>query len=216
MNETPNTRIAEHFDTVVAAYETKLNVRLRPEGVDRERGRMMLKLNHLSLCVVALLPMAAIAQAPMPSVARTETVEHHSEVAAIEHVMKQFHDAVVGHDGAALSALFLPDANIWLNVLTDAAYDRAQAAAKTPKVRVSSYRDFAKFVSTTSKGLDAEHSNIVIHTDGTIAAVYFDFVFKIDGKDENHGSETWQLVKTVDGWRIAAILYSSDPAAQKQ
>jgi ketosteroid isomerase-like protein len=134
----------------------------------------MLRLNHLALCVLALLPMAAVAQTATPSTVQTETASvHHSEEAAIEQVMKQFHDAVVAHDGAALSGLFLPDANIWLNVLTDAAYDRAQAkAANTSKVRASSYRDFAKFVSTTPKALDPEHSNIVIHTDGTIAAVY--------------------------------------------
>ena len=103
----------------------------------------MLKLSHLLLCVVALPPMAAIAQAPMSSVARTETVEQHAEEAAIEHVMKQFHDAVVAHDGAALSGLFLPDANIWLNVLTNAAYDRAQAkAANTSKVRASQLSRF--------------------------------------------------------------------------
>jgi hypothetical protein len=112
----------------------------------------------------------------------------------------------------ALSSLSLPDANIWLNVLTDAEYDRAQAgAANTSKIHVSSYRDFAKFVSTTPKSLDPEHSKVVIHRDGTIAAVYFDFVFKIDGKAENRGSETRQLVKAVGGWRIA-ITYSSDPA----
>ena len=177
----------------------------------------MLKLNYLVLCVLALLHMADNAQTPMPSMARAETVnEHHAEAGAIEHVMKQCHEAVVAHDGAALSALFLPDANIWLNVLTDAAYDRAQArVAKSPKVRLSSYRDFAKFVSSAPKALDPENSNVVIHTDGTITAVYFDFVFKIDGKAENRGSETWQLVKAVDGWRIAAISYSSDPAVQQ-
>jgi ketosteroid isomerase-like protein len=175
-----------------------------------------MKLNHLSLYVLALLSIAAAAQTATPSMVQTETATvHHSEEAAIEHVMKQFHDAVVAHDGATLSGLFLPDANIWLNVLTDAAYDRTQAkAANTSKVRVSSYRDFAKFVSTTPKTLDPEHSNIIIHTDGTIAAVYFDFVFKIDGKDENRGNETWQLVKAAGGWRIAAISYSSDPAMQ--
>ena len=177
----------------------------------------MLKLNNVALCALALLPVAAIAQTPMPSMVHSGTVnEHRAEDAAIEQVMKQFHDAVVNHDGAALSELFLPDANIWLNVLTDTAYDRVQAkAANTQKVRASSYRDFAKFVSTTPKALDAEHSNVVIHTDGTIAAVYFDFVFKIDGKAENRGSETWQLVKAADGWRIAAISYSSDPVVQQ-
>lgn len=106
----------------------------------------MLKLNHVSLCVVALLPLAAIAQTPMPSAARTETVEHHAEVAAIEHVMKQFHDAVVAHDGAALSGLFLPDANIWLNVLTDAAFDGAQD--KAPNTA-----RFASAVIATSRSL---------------------------------------------------------------
>jgi hypothetical protein len=31
--------------------------------------------------------------------------------------------------------------------------------------------------------------------------------FYIDGQPENQGSETWQLVKTVDGWRIASITW---------
>jgi len=47
--------------------------------------------------------------------------------------------------------------------------------------------------------------------DGTIASVYFDFVFLVDGKEQNRGRETRVLVKGSDGWRIAAITYSSDP-----
>lgn len=175
----------------------------------------MLKLNGFALFALSLLPIAGIAQAPNASAAQASIDnEHHAQVAAIEQVMKQYHEAVVTHNGAALSALFLPDANLWLSVLTDSAYDRAQAkGAKDPQVKVGSYRDFAKVVSSTPKAFDPEHSNLDIHTDGTIAAVYFDFVFNIDGKAENRGSETWQLVKTVDGWKIAAITYSSNPVA---
>jgi len=175
----------------------------------------MLKLHNLAVCALALLPIALTAQVPAPSAAQNRTAgDHRADKAAIEQVMKQYHEAVVTHNGAALSALFLPDANLWLSVLTDGAYHRAQAKGKNdPKVRVSSYRDFAKVVSSTPKAFDPEHSNLVIHTDGTIAAVYFDYVFNVDGKPENRGSETWQLVKTADGWRIAAITYSSDPAA---
>jgi hypothetical protein len=112
--------------------------------------------------------------------------------------------------------MFLPDGSLWLNVLTDNVY--AHAKGNTPsvsKVSVGSYRDFAKFVSTTTKTLDPRHTNVVIHTDGTIATVYFDFVFFINGQAENRGSETWQLAKGVDGWRIASIAYSSEPAVQK-
>ncbi|HEX4166520.1 MAG TPA: nuclear transport factor 2 family protein [Bryobacteraceae bacterium] len=176
----------------------------------------MLKLGNFALCALFLLPLAAT-QTPTPSTAQTETAnEHKAQVAAIEHVMNQYHQAVVSHDGAALSALFLPDANLWLNVLTDSAYAHAQAKSATAqKVRVSSYRDFAKLVSTTPKSFDPEHSNVVIHTDGTIATVYFDFVFNVDGKANNRGSETWQLVKAADGWRIASIIYSSEPPVQQ-
>jgi len=178
----------------------------------------MLKLKSLVLCALALLPIAAIAQTQTPPTAQTETTnDHHAEQAAIEQVMKQYHAAILAHDGTTLSGLFLPDANLWLNVLTDSAYARAQAKSATAqKIRVSNYRDFAKLVSTTLKSFDPEHSNVVIHTDGTIAAVYFDFVFNVDGKANNHGSETWQLVKAADGSRIASIVYSSEPPPMQQ
>ena len=122
------------------------------------------------------------------------------DFADIQRVMDDFHEAVVSHDGARLSALFIPEGSTWLNVLKSPA-----------KVRVGSYQDFAKFVSTTKSALNPQHSHIKIHTDGTIATAYFDFVFMIDGRVENTGSETWQLVKGPDGWRIAAITYSSEP-----
>jgi hypothetical protein len=160
----------------------------------------MLKLNSLAICALALLPIAAIAQTQTPPTAQTETAnDHQAEQAAIEQVMKQYHAAILDHDGTALSGLFLSDANLWLNVLTDSAYARAQSKSATAqKIRVSNYRDFATLVSTTTKSFDPEHSNVVIHTNGTIAAVYFDFVFNVDGKANNRGSETWQLVKAAD------------------
>lgn len=173
-----------------------------------------MKLTKLALCALALLPIALTVQAPALSAAQTQTANHADE-AAIQQVMNQYHAAISAHDGTALSSLFLPDANLWLNVLTDAAYARAQAKLATAqKVRVSNFRDFAKLVSTTTKNFDPEHSNLVIHTDGTIAVLYFDFVFNVDGKANNRGSETWQLVKAADGWRIASIVYSSEPPAQ--
>jgi ketosteroid isomerase-like protein len=177
----------------------------------------MLKLNTLALYALVLWPITLTAQTPVPPVAQTQiAADHHADETAIEQLMKQYHAAILAHDGTTLSGLFLPDANLWLNVLTDSAYAQAQARSATAqKVCVSNYRDFAKLVSTTSKSFDPEHSNVVIHTNGTIAAVYFDFVFNVDGKANNRGSETWQLVKSADGWRIASIVYSSEPPVQQ-
>jgi len=120
------------------------------------------------------------------------------DVADIQQVMNTFHQAVVTHDGSKLETLFIPEGSTWLNV-----------RKSPPQVRVGSYKDFAQFVTHSKSDLNPQHSHIRIQTDGTIASVYFDFVFLIDGRAENQGSETWQLVKREDGWRIAAIVYSS-------
>jgi len=139
-----------------------------------------------------------------------------SDTDDVPHVMEAFHQAVLAHDGARLARLFLPQ-SVWFNVLSDEAYARARA--KSPdaaKVHLGSYADFAKLVSTTKASFDPQHTHLQLNSDGTIASVYFDFVFMIDGKEQNRGSETWQLIKGGDGWHIAAISYSSSPVlAQK-
>jgi len=77
-----------------------------------------LRTNHAeteesALFALALLPIAAVAQMPTRAAAHAETAnERQTQVTAIEQLLKQFHDAVVTHDGATLSGLFLPDASL--------------------------------------------------------------------------------------------------------
>lgn len=154
------------------------------------------------------------AQSSLSQAAETQSAGRSARATAeIEQLMAEYHQAVASHDGARMSSMFIDQGSTWFNVLSDAAYARARAKKPaTPKVRHSSFQDFAKFVSSTHSTLNPEHSNVRILTDGTVASVYFNFVFLIDGKPENHGSETWQLVKTGDGWKIAAITCSSNPS----
>lgn len=136
------------------------------------------------------------------------------DVADIQRVMDSFHRALAAHDGKGVAALFLDPGSTWVTVLSDQAFAAAKAQnAAAQKVHVSRYQDFAAFVSTTQSALDPHHNNVHIMSDGAVASVYFHFEFLIDGKVENRGDETWQLVKTPDGWRIVAITYSSNPGA---
>jgi len=130
----------------------------------------------------------------------------------VQHVIDAYHEAVVAHDGTRLASLFLAQGGMWLNVLSDEAF--ALQKAKNPsasKVRVGNYMDFAKQVSTTKVSFNPTHTHLQQNSDGTIASVYFDFVFLADGKETNRGSEIWVLVKGSDGWRIAGMTYSSNP-----
>ena len=167
------------------------------------------------LALYALLPLIGTAPLALGSVSRVPDPQS-AQVSAqattqIEQLMARYHRAVASHDGKRLASMFV-DKGSWFNVLSDAAYARARA--KNPaalKVKPWSFQEFAKVVSSSRTRLDPRHSDVRILTDGTIASVYFNFVFLIDGKPENRGSETWQLVKGNDGWKIAAITYSSNP-----
>jgi hypothetical protein len=160
-----------------------------------------------------LIGTASFAQSSLPAETnKVDPASAASDTVDVQHVIDAYHEAVLTHDGSRLSRLFLPQGGMWLNVLSDEAYARAKA--KSPdavKVRVGSYTDFAKLVSTSKASFNPTHTDLHENSDGTIASVYFDFVFLVEGKEQNRGSETWVLVKGTDGWRIAAITYSSNP-----
>jgi hypothetical protein len=42
---------------------------------------------------------------------------------------------------------------------------------------------------------------------GGVASVYFNFDFLSGDKVSNRGSETWQMVRAEDGWKISSMLY---------
>ncbi len=169
--------------------------------------------NSPLLFLTILVGTATFAQSPAPAEDNhVGSTSVQADSVDVQHVMEAYHEAVVTHDGARLARLFLPKGSLWLKVLSDDAYPRAKA--KSPdavKVMVGSYEDFAKLVSTSKARFNPTHTNVQMNSDGTIASVYFDFVFLIDGKEANRGSEAWQLVKGSEGWRIAAITYSSNP-----
>jgi hypothetical protein len=174
---------------------------------------MKRSLRTLLFALTTSLSVTSIAQSQ--SVADTTKVVsagRASDTVDVQHVIDSYHEAVLTHDGSRLSSLFLPQGGMWLNVLSDDAF--AQVKAKSPnaaKVRIGSYTDFAKMVSNPKASLNPTHTHLQLNSDGTIASVYFDYVFLIDGKEQNRGSETWVLVKGTDGWRIAAITFSSNP-----
>jgi hypothetical protein len=138
-----------------------------------------------------------------------EALSHDADVAAIRQVVQQFQSAIVAHDGKLLSSLFLQDHDSWLEVFDDASYARVKA--KHPdarKVMRSTWKQFADDMQSASRPVEERFYNVRIDTNGTVASVYFDFDFLSDGKLNNRGSETWQLVHAEDGWKIAAMLYS--------
>jgi hypothetical protein len=153
--------------------------------------------------LLAAFAVAARAAAPAPADAHAQ----------IEQVVAKFQAALVAKDRAGLESLFMPEGGAWFEVLGDGAYRQLSAKhPQVPRFHSDSHQRFIDFVAGSKGRMEEKFSNVRIETDGAIASVYFDFVFLADGKPNNRGSETWQLVNTGAGWKISAMAYSSDPA----
>lgn len=145
-----------------------------------------------------------------PKVATKVGANAAADVAAIHAVVEQFKAAIIARDGKALGKLFLQSHNSWLSVASEAEWAKAKARnPQAPKVFPSSWKEFADFVQTADKPVEERFYNVRIDTNGTVASVWFDFDFLIDGKVNNRGSESWQMVRAEDGWKISSMLYSA-------
>lgn len=205
------------------------NFKFKDEGVDRKvsldepasagiecsaRSAMEKRMNILGkflfLALSSPAALSIVAQTAQPPQSPVTIIT--SDTRDVQHVIDAYHEAVLSHDGTRLASLFLSQGGFWLNVLSDDAYVRAKGKSPNAgRIRIGSYVDFAKIVSNPKAALNPTHTNLVIHSDGTIASVYFDFIFLSEGKEQNRGSETWVLVKGDEGWKIAGIAYSSHP-----
>jgi hypothetical protein len=128
--------------------------------------------------------------------------------AEVQQLVERFKHAILVKDGEAMRGMFLPSGS-GFRVL-----DRTSLAAVRAKnteakqINPGSYEDLAKLLSTSPATLEETFDNVRIDTDGTVGMVWFDYRVIKDGKQTNHGVETWQVVRESDGWKITAMLYS--------
>lgn len=135
--------------------------------------------------------------------------DHDADVAAINRVVDQFKAAIIAHDGKTVDSLFLQGHDSWLEVADAKTWpDIKLRHPEAHKWMTDSRRKFVDFVQTSTKPIEERFHNVRIETNGAVGSVYFDFDFLSDGKVTNRGSETWQMVRDEDGWKIAAMLYS--------
>ena len=129
----------------------------------------------------------------------------------IQQVVDRFQAAIKAHDGKALGDLFLPESKAWIVAMGEPTYEKVrQKHPEATPFKTGTWQEFVAYVGSTKDPIEERFHHVRIDTDGTIASVYFDFEFIEAGKVDNRGAETWQLLRTPDGWKIVAMLYSSN------
>jgi len=150
------------------------------------------------LCALALLPALPCAATDSPK-------------AEIGKVIEQFQAALKAHDAKGVSALFLDENVSWYTAMGEASFTKVKA--KHPDAmpyRAGALKAFTDVIGSGKVAVEERFHDVRIDTDGTVASVYFDFDFLANGDVDNRGAETWQMIRTPAGWKIVAMLYSSN------
>lgn len=112
-------------------------------------------------------------------------------------------DGMAAHDEAMIRSTFLPDAKLYAI--------RDNGATST-----ASLDDFAARITAAKGALlekFTEKPKVLIR--GKMAQVWGAYDFLRDGKLDHCGVDSVSLFKTADGWKIAAISYTSEVAGCK-
>lgn len=157
----------------------------------------------LSVALLLSAPQTAFAQDP---VGKQE----------IERVIDIFRKAILDKDQDSFLKLFLKEDITWAGVTTDASIERLYAARPDPKLQrpkksfSSSPRKFIDMIVKEKVRMEETFSNVRIDSDGEVAQVWFDYSFMFGDYRENWGKESWQMVRTEAGWKIAAVVWSQE------
>ncbi|MBZ4400872.1 nuclear transport factor 2 family protein [Myxococcus faecalis] len=163
-----------------------------------------MKLSLLLLSCLVSLPAFAQATAKDTTAARQQ----------ITAVVDDFRDAILQKDKKKFLGLFLREDITWQSVDGDELMKRRrQKNPQATRINLTARETPTRFIDgiVADKGRSEEKFiNVRIDTDGTIASVSFEFTFLFDDRVINRGQESWHLVNTDSGWKIASVIWSNN------
>jgi len=142
-------------------------------------------MRFLSICLIAfLLTLPAIAQ--------------DAEEAAVLAAAQAIFDGINEKNGDLITATMMPDGILYSTT------DRGG----TPQAYFTSAEQFASEVTTTERDFHERMFETTVHIQKGIAVVWADYDFHVNGEWSHCGVDTFSLVKTADGWRVASLTYT--------
>lgn len=124
-----------------------------------------------------------------------DSVEEKSVVATVQKLF----DAMAAHDSSAARAVTLPEGRV--------------IGVGEKRTSNTSQEEFAVRLATTKNSAYQERMwNPKVLIRGSIANVWADYDFHLDGKFSHCGIDSFSLVKSGETWKIAGIVYTIETA----
>ena len=127
-------------------------------------------------------------------------------------LVETFRTAIIRKDKAAFLALFADAPIIWQPVDSDARLARSgllgTSGTKVANDPTNGPRSFIDNIVRSSHRHEETFENIRIQNDNDIAAITFDFTYRVNGKPITVGKESWHVVRSDEGWKIISVIFS--------
>jgi hypothetical protein len=164
-------------------------------------------MNTLACKAMAVIAGTALSVCAIAA-ASTHSSTESTDIAALHQLFDRYQQAVADKDAKALLAFYVNGDVPVMGAFAPRSYAIVTAANKQPVPRTMPLTTKEDVVGEAKLPPD-QTSNLIIHTDGEVGAVSFDYASKF-----GHGRIVWSTVLTNDGWKIAAMTYSINvPAA---
>ena len=126
-----------------------------------------------------------------------------------------FGDAIIRKDTSMFLSLFADGPVTWQRVNSDGRLAKLDGTAtKAGFDPANTPRTFIERIAQSPHRHEETFHNIRIEHDQDVAAITFDFTYRVNGRSINAGKESWHLVRTARGWRIVSVIYSNNNPAK--
>jgi len=136
--------------------------------------------------------------------------------AQIERVIENFRSAIANKDEEAFVKLFAKEDVTFAGATTDASIEMLYANRPNPQMKRPSKLFFTtprKFINSIAKAetkVGETVSNVRIESDSDVGQVWFDYSIVNGSHKKMWGKESWLVVRTADGWKIAGVVSSQE------
>ncbi|HJW31159.1 MAG TPA: hypothetical protein VJ508_18155 [Saprospiraceae bacterium] len=138
-------------------------------------------------------------------------VSTQTDINAIKKVIEDFQTAIKIKDDKLLSTLVLSSNILFVAPMNPEgiAQIRDKHDVTFDGLRTGVFSEFSRFISTSKEELEEKFYDVNITQDGNVAWVMFDYEFISNGKTQNYGVETWQMMKAFDNkWKIVTVMWT--------
>ncbi|KQQ97400.1 nuclear transport factor 2 family protein [Massilia sp. Leaf139] len=174
------------------------------------RYLLLVLLSALLDALIATAIPAQAAESPAHVGRHTSTPEDQRD---IRQVVADFQAALKAKDIHKLASLMLHSDIEWVSPPSPENLKKIRESydPNANGLRAGGFRDFVRFIRESKVPVEERFYNLKITQDKHVAWVMFDYEFVEDGKVWNHGIESWQMLKNIDGkWKIANVWWSTN------